>query len=136
MKAFPSVIQSREEIYDFRYTGTPRCIDSMKAFIDGVFGTVDITKFQQRPDDKFTRAYEFCPFWENNFGKQIKHRNPFGEKWKFMETEKFQEMLVNVSRRLGFEEVLELEQVLAMDEMCRYETSWYRGEPSAWCAVS
>lgn len=47
-----------------------------------------------------------------------------------------QQLVQDVSERLGYKFPLEVKQVLAMFEMCRFDQAWQLDEPSPWCVVS
>lgn len=45
------------------------------------------------------------------------------------------QLVRDVSERLGFNDPLQVSQVLAMHEMCRFDQAWNVDEPSPWCVV-
>lgn len=46
------------------------------------------------------------------------------------------QLVADVSERLGYKYALDVKQVLAMFEMCRFDQAWQLDEPSPWCVVS
>lgn len=86
----------------------------------------NLTKFQ--PQDQ-------CPAYIENI---VVQNGPNTEMVKYRNSEIFQKLRSDVSRRIGYPpyQTLSDQQVLNIYEMCRFDKAWFPETPSAWCAVS
>lgn len=55
---------------------------------------------------------------------------------KFYKTKTFQNVVEQVTRRLGFAKTLKKKQVMNMYDMCRYEQAWNKNASCVWCLVN
>lgn len=74
-----------------------------------------------------------CPAWQENSDNK---KNADSEVTKFEESQEFQNMLSDVSIKLGFKFTLSIKQVKTIWDMCRYDLAWNLDAPSGWCVVS
>uniref|UniRef100_A0A1B0CIG3 Multiple inositol polyphosphate phosphatase 1 n=2 Tax=Lutzomyia longipalpis TaxID=7200 RepID=A0A1B0CIG3_LUTLO len=120
--------------YLFRHTGIQRTEESFRAFVEGLFGVNAYQHVTLPPDNNNTllRPYDYCPAWET---QSDVIDEPSSEMSKFIASEIYQDMLNQVSQRLGFKFQLTDDQVEQIWDMCRYEQAWYLQKLSPWCAA-
>ncbi|XP_017882165.1 multiple inositol polyphosphate phosphatase 1-like [Ceratina calcarata] len=133
---FPELLRSRpdeilEDGYKFRSTDTQRTVLSMERFINGLFGNVTIGNTEVIPssEDYLLTLYKNCKAWAEQ------SNNEDDEVDKFLNTSQFTQVVHNVSRRLGFKENLNSDDVLLMHNACAFESAWYIGKKSPWCTA-
>lgn len=118
--------------YMFRSTKTERARESMLAFIEGLFGNKSgITPIEPPKKDMLLRPDKHCSVWINET-ESVNTREEYG---KFEQSREVQNLLVNVGRRLGFQEIITLGEMNSMYEMCRFEKAWNINATSPWCAA-
>lgn len=78
------------------------------------------------------QAYKTCRKW-----RETVDNNPdtYMEVIKFFNSPMFQNVLSEVSARLGFKTVLNIVLVGSIYNMCRYEQAWNPHKKSAWCSA-
>lgn len=54
---------------------------------------------------------------------------------KFIKSQTIIQLTNDVSKRLGFEIPLKIDQILDIFDMCRFDQAWVLDKPSAWCAA-
>lgn len=121
--------------FQFRHTPTQRTEASFKAFAEGLFGEnafEHVRAEQTAENDTLLKPHGNCPLYQDN--KQ-RNKEPTSEVNKFIASEIYQDMLKEVSMRLGFKLVLTVAQVELIWDQCRYEQSWYIEQLSPWCAA-
>ncbi|EZA54626.1 Multiple inositol polyphosphate phosphatase [Ooceraea biroi] len=126
----PSASNITSANYKFRAT---EARDSMASFMEGLFGSrTAILPEESSLNDTLLTAYKTCSVWEND-----KDVQPFEntEGSKFDAGPELQNLLRNVSRRLGFLYNISTEKIVAMYDACRYEKAWAVTKLSPWCAV-
>lgn len=119
--AFPTVLTSSylPRDYFFRSTPTQRTRGSLRAFADGLFGFEghEQVEFEKIPDeDVLLRPYGYCPLFANVTKVPIEHD-------AFIEEPEYQEMLTQVSSKLGFHgsKQLRADEVETLANICRFE---------------
>lgn len=132
--AFPSLLPttySRSD-YFFRSTATQRTIGTLRAFADGLFGyngyqQVEFADIDE--PDVLLRPYNFCPLYSDI--PDIRR-----EQNEFVEGPEYQEMITQVSRKLGFHgsHILTAEEVETLTIICRFEQIWDTNSTSPLCA--
>lgn len=133
---FPELLQPNVEYitpanYKFRAT---EARDSMAAFMEGLFESRTAVLSENTPiNDTLLTAYKTCERWNQNVEHEQSLENT--ERNKFDAGPEFQNLLKNVSRRLGFLYSLSTEKIDAIYDACRYEKAWTVTKLSPWCAV-
>lgn len=61
--------------------------------------------------------------------------DPSSEVSKFRKSSHYQNVVFNVSQRLGMQKQLTSKDISAMWDVCRYQQSYHLNKPSDWCAV-
>lgn len=122
--------------FHFRHTDTERTRSSFIAFFNELFGKnaheqIDAVSPLDRPD-LLLKAYANCHLWIKQ-KKQLKHSD--SEVSKFERSDQFQELISDVSERLGFNDRLTPRQVRDIYNLCRYEQAWHTHKGSIWCSV-
>lgn len=119
--AFPTILSSTysPKDYLFRFTNAQRTEASLRAFADGLFGVngSDQVQFEDVPErDTFLLPQTFCPLWNNATSTQIEHL-------EFREGREYQQMLNEVSAKLGFHgsHVLRANEVEMFATICEYD---------------
>lgn len=74
-----------------------------------------------------------CPAWQENSDNK---KNADSEVTKYEDSQEFQNMISDVSTKLGFKFALTIKQVKNIWDMCRYDLAWNLDAPSGWCVVS
>ncbi|XP_055295864.1 multiple inositol polyphosphate phosphatase 1-like [Sitodiplosis mosellana] len=131
---FPNIFEDTydEEKFSFRYTDVHRTEASYRAFVEGLFG-LDAHEYIHVPPHqeniKLLKPYKFCPTDEEEItGKDSEYR-------KYLKSKTISQLVMDVSKRLGFECPLKMRQVLSMYDMCVYEQAWNLSDSSPWCAA-
>lgn len=130
---FPQLLQpSSDEVtsnnYEFKTTDAR---DSMESFIEGLFGSRTAVPAEEGSvNDTLLTAYKTCNAWDNE-----SDNDSVMEVKKFNEGPQFQNLVQNVSRRLGFLYNISEKTILTIYDMCRYEKAWTVTKLSPWCAV-
>ncbi|XP_015439149.1 PREDICTED: multiple inositol polyphosphate phosphatase 1-like [Dufourea novaeangliae] len=105
--------------------------DSMASFMEGLFGNRNAAFAEEVSiNDTLLSAYKTCNAWSNE-----QNNVSTVEVSRFEEEPKFQSLIQNVSRRLGFLYNISKRSILTMYDMCRYEKAWAVTQLSPWCAV-
>lgn len=129
---FPQLLQARSENttpenYMFK---TADAGDSMRAFMEGLFGNRDAVNAEEvSMNDTLLSAYRTCNIWDKEHNVSMEAVN------QFEQGSEFQNLLQNVSRRLGFLYNIPKRSILTMYDLCRYEKAWTVTQLSPWCAV-
>lgn len=130
---YPNLLLPNRHDYLFKFVDDQRSSNTFRAFTEGLFGAqaegVDVSR---ENDEKLLRPYKFCPTWtkeveENN--NTLLQRDIFESKMEF------QEMINNISLRLGFNHVIQKEIVYRIYQICRYNKAWNYIQLSPWCAA-
>ncbi|XP_063240305.1 multiple inositol polyphosphate phosphatase 1-like [Bacillus rossius redtenbacheri] len=119
-------------MYEFRYTVKERTKQSAEVFSRAMFGHSSIHFMEPTENDTLLRPYHVCDTWR----KQV-DENPetYKEMHLFEEGPEMQNLIQNVSSRLGFRYKLNIHQINMMYDMCRYDKAWQVKQLSPWCAV-
>lgn len=132
---FPSLLPSTysRNDYFFRSTATQRTIGTLRAFADGLFGfnqyqNVEFEDIDQ--PDVLLRPYNFCPLYDEIADIRA-------EQNQFVEGPEYQEMITQVSRKLGFHKshMLRAEEVETLAIICRFEQIWDMNATSPLCSA-
>ncbi|XP_017882163.1 multiple inositol polyphosphate phosphatase 1-like [Ceratina calcarata] len=130
---FPQLLETSSdrsyltENYVFKSTDAR---DSMESFMEGLFGNRDAVEAEDVPvNDTLLTLYKTCNAWEGG------RSNTSNEVIAFEGEVQFQNLISNVSRRLGFLYDISKESILTMYDMCRYAKAWTVTQLSPWCAV-
>ncbi|XP_043785464.1 multiple inositol polyphosphate phosphatase 1-like [Apis laboriosa] len=131
---FPHLLQSNnnenitEQDYVFKESDA---YTSSGAFMEGLFKVKDAIDVEKVPDnDTLLTMYKTCDSWDNEYNNAS-----YEEVIAFEESEDFENLVKNVSRRLGFFTDIPKDLILTMYDMCRYEKAWTVTQLSPWCAV-
>ncbi|KYN12703.1 Multiple inositol polyphosphate phosphatase 1 [Trachymyrmex cornetzi] len=115
--------------YKFRAT---EARNSMSSFMEGLFGTTTVLPEESSLNDTFLTAYKTCGVWKNEENEGSFENM---ERSRFDTGLEFQNLLRNVSRRIGFLYNISVDRIDAMYDACRYQKAWSVTELSPWCAV-
>lgn len=133
--ALPSVLLSTYSLNDyfFRTTLTQRTIASLRAFADGLFGFNGYQQVQFEEVDEpdlLLRPNLYCPLYNEVTAIRV-------EQNEFLEGPEYQEMIAQVSHKLGFHgsHILRAEEVEALAFICRFEQIWNTNSTSPLCAA-
>ncbi|CAH0564059.1 unnamed protein product [Brassicogethes aeneus] len=130
-EVFPNVYSNTS--YKFKYTHTQRTKKSAQYFATGLFGkktAKDVWFPLPLKRDPILRFYKLCSKWRNTIKKQ-----PIMELELFKKSSHFLELVDNVNKKIGAENVLNAEDVLLMYFACAFETAWNKVLKSPWCSV-
>lgn len=134
-KAFPQLLPSNYSVRDyfFRSTSTQRAIAGLRAFADGLFGFNGHEQVNFEPisdPDYLLRPYYNCPLFIDATLVTI-------ERDEFVEGPEYQQMLTQVSAKLGFHGAQQLRaaEVEALANICRFEQIWDLDSPSPICSA-
>lgn len=134
---FPSLLKQKydNDTFKFKYTPTQRTQESAFQFVEGLFGredSVEVAYEESQKRDPILRFYKACDKWRETVDK-----NPeaYEEQQKFEQSKLFQEMVEQVSKRLGFEEKISSDDIKLMYTTCGFETAWFPNEVSPWCTI-
>ncbi|XP_012144858.2 multiple inositol polyphosphate phosphatase 1 [Megachile rotundata] len=119
--------------YKFRSTDTQRTVLSMERFIEGLFGNVTLNSTEVVPtsEDKLLKAYKTCKAWKN----ETKNSASNAEMEAFENSQRYDKLINDISKRLGFQHNLTLDEVMDMYTACVFEKAWHVDKVSPWCAV-
>lgn len=134
-KSFPTLLpkQYDPKYYYFRHSPIQRTLDSARAFADGLFGPTkfDSVDYEGSPyPDRYLLPYFTCPiwlsFWQNVSEAQI-----------FMQGQHYQQMIKQVSAKLGFHgsQRLNASTIEKLMTHCKYEQIFNQISPSAFCSA-
>ena len=133
--AFPTILSSNysQQDYFFRTTYKQRTLASLKAFADGLFGFngFEQVRFEEVPAvDFLLRPHDNCPLYDEVTDIPI-------EQNKFTEGPEYEEMILQVSEKLGFlgSKALRTREVEALASICKYEQIWDTNATSPMCAA-
>ncbi|KAJ9582182.1 hypothetical protein L9F63_003469 [Diploptera punctata] len=135
---FPTLLNKpyQDDLYVFRSTDKQRTKTSAKAFAEGLFGNdADKVHVQTYPNDTLLKAYlngRWCQRWKDLVDN---NNDTFREKSLFEMGPQMQNLIQNVSQRLGFNYRLTYRQINDMYDMCRFDKAWNIRDISPWCAV-
>lgn len=134
--AFPTILSSTysPNDYFFQTSNFERTRSSLSAFADGLFGDGghEQVVFEDAPEpDLYMRPFVHCSlFADQNFA---------AEQAAFVEGPEYQEMVMQVSARLGFHNsnVLRYSDVVLLALQCKYDQMWNLNytTPSPFCAA-
>lgn len=132
-KKFPGLLTDNHHDYMFKFVNELRSTNTFNAFTEGIFGAqANGLGIPRENDEKLLRPYKFCPAWT----KEIEENNETLSQLTIFESKRdYQEMISNISARLGFNYDLQKEDVLRIYEMCRYNKAWNIIQISPWCAA-
>lgn len=131
---FPSLLPGNysRDHYFFRHTNTQRAQETLRAFADGLFGRdrwVDVT-FEDAPErDILLFPTRHCPLFNTETAVRP-------EREAFENGPEFEEVLLQVNRKLGFTgaNLLNLDTIVVIYEWCRFEAGAYPDAIAAWCS--
>lgn len=109
---------------------------SYYAFVEGLFG--ERAHFHMKPpivpdQDLLLTPHQNCAASKTNSDTFDEEG---AEPWRFEDTDEFQQMIRDVSLRLGLIKPLDIVWIKKIWNMCGYEQSWYGTEkPSPWCTA-
>ncbi|XP_037025319.1 multiple inositol polyphosphate phosphatase 1-like [Bradysia coprophila] len=133
--AFPTILSSTYSPNDFLFRGSDyqRTQVSLHAFADGLFGEnghEDVNFEELVGNDYLLRAYTLCPLFD-----QVIANLP--ERDAFREGPEYQQMTLEVSRKLGFHgsHTLRNNEINTLSLICKYEQIWNLNETSPYCAA-
>lgn len=133
--AFPTLLPSvySPTDYLFQSADLPGTISSIAAFADGLFGYNghQQVEFENIADpDYLLQLIVQCPLLAEITSPQI-------EENAFVEGPEYQEMIVQVSRKLGFHasHTLSVEELDTLISICRFEQIWDLNSTSPLCAA-
>lgn len=134
-EAFPTILPS---IYSpthfyFRPTATQRTFESLRAFADGLFGSngSEHVRFEEPSNpDKILAPNQNCQLYNDIISVNE-------EQEAFAEGPEFQEMLTQVSNKLGFfgSHHLRASEVETLMYLCKYEQGWEMESSAPWCSA-
>ena len=134
-EAFPSILSSNytPNDYFFRSTYKQRTRNSLNAFSDGLFGVNAHQQvvFEDVPDpDPFLSPHDNCPLYDEATDIRIEQR-------AFLEGPEYENMLTQVSEKLGFfgSNTLRAVQVDVLATICKFEQIWDTNSTSPMCAA-
>ncbi|XP_037024280.1 multiple inositol polyphosphate phosphatase 1-like [Bradysia coprophila] len=133
--AFPTLLPSTysHSTYLFRTTHTARTLGSMRAFADGLFGHNGYQQviFENVPNpDPFLRPHDFCELLNEV-------RDDTTEPQAFIDGPEYQQMLSQVSAKLGFHgsRHLSFNDISILNNICKFEQIWHVNSTSPMCAA-
>lgn len=133
--SFPTLLPSTYSPTDyyFRTTDTQRTIASLQAFADGLFGVNghEQVEYEDIPErDYLLRPNNYCELYNNVTEIHV-------EQNEFLEGPEYQEMLTQVSRKLGFHgsHALRAIEVQTLATICKFEQIWDLNSTSPMCAA-
>lgn len=133
--AFPTLLPSTytPNAYFFRTTDRQRTLASLRAFADGIFGYngYQQVQFEEVPQQDFLlRPYDQCPLYDEISDIRV-------EQAEFFEGPEYQEMMEQVSAKLGFHGSNTLREVdiSTLIAICRYEQIWDLNTTSPLCGA-
>lgn len=131
---FPAALPGtyNRDRYIFRHTNTQRSQGSLRAFADGLFGEdswAGVTFEDVPARDTLLFPTNHCELFRDETAVRP-------ERDAFLNGPEFEDMLLQVNRKLGFTgvNVLNFNTIEVMWEWCRFETGAYPDAISAWCA--
>lgn len=134
-EAFPTILSTTYSPTDFyfRHTATQRTLGSLRAFTDGLFGpnAFEHVNFEETTSqDRLLAPNLNCQLYND-----VTSVNP--EQAAFAEGPEFQEMLTQVSEKLGFlgSKQLRASEVETLMYLCKYEQGWEIESSAAWCSA-
>ncbi|XP_011501782.1 PREDICTED: multiple inositol polyphosphate phosphatase 1-like [Ceratosolen solmsi marchali] len=136
-QAFPElIIKNPNDInsnsYVFRASNTARTNETLISFTEGLFLKKGfITPVATPESERIIEPYQNCFNWYNDYDSN--HYND--ESDKFIMTSEFQQLIKNVSSRLGFIRSLNFNEIYAIYTTCRYEVAWNPDQLSIWCML-
>ncbi|XP_050298334.1 multiple inositol polyphosphate phosphatase 1 [Anthonomus grandis grandis] len=132
---FPQLLNQpySDQTYYFQYTQTDRTHDSYQAYIEGLFNQ-DFYKVHANTfgNDMLLKPYRNCKAWQERIDDNPETDKQYRE---FLESEDYQKMLQQVSRRLGFNYPLNVSTIQDVYDMCRFNKAWQLDQPSSWCVA-
>lgn len=134
-RALPHIFEKKfdRRKFVFRFTDTERILESYRHFANGQFGENANQSMTIEPRKKgsiLLNTFMLCESWQKSVNSSCT------ERVKFEKSPIFTQLVHDVSTRLGFKRRLNLQQLLDMYDICRYEFAWESKNSSAWCAVS
>lgn len=134
-KAFPTLLPkhySRQHYY-FRHSPVPRTLTSAQAFADGLFGPNeynDVNYEGGEPTDRFLYPFGNCPVFYSFYANMPEVK-------AFTETPYYQQMVQQVSKKLGFhgDQQLSADIISKCMTHCRYEQILNHEKSSPFCTA-
>nr|XP_023025072.1 multiple inositol polyphosphate phosphatase 1 [Leptinotarsa decemlineata] len=121
--------------YKFKYTYSQRTQKSAYYFTTGLFGRAtakDVWYPEPSRKDPILRFYKLCDKWNTEVKK---NPSAMQEKLIFLNGPEMADTVRDVNDRLGLrEELLTLDDIVLMYEMCGFETAWNKKSKSPWCS--
>lgn len=134
-EAFPTVLSNvySPNDYFFRTTYKQRTLASLRAFADGLFGFNGFERvhFEEVPTpDLLLRPHDSCEFYDEAIREDV-------EQEEFLEGPEYQEMITQVSAKLGFHGSHQLRAVEleTLATICKFEQIWNINVTSPLCAA-
>lgn len=137
-KYFPNLFENTYSAnkFHFRHTNSERTRSSFRAFFDEIFGKMAHKQIDAvsplHQNDLLLKAYANCKLWVEQ-KKRLKHSD--SELSKFEKSKVFQQMIITIDQRFGFNGTLDAKTVKDIYNLCRYEEAWQTKKSSAWCSV-
>ena len=131
-KRLPSLM-SDPELMQTRATYKQRTYASAEAFLRGAYRDDNVTFPHIIVNDMLLRFYDFCPAYIEGVDG---NNHTFEEDWKFIEGPVYQDMLLDISARVGTG--LSVSDVRMAWNLCRYELAEFPDTSlhvSPWCAI-
>ena len=131
-KRLPSLMND-PELTQTRATYKQRTYASAEAFLKGAYRDENVTYPHVIVNDMLLRFYDFCPAYIDGVDG---NNHTFEEEWKFMEEPAYQNMVLDVSTRVGTS--LSVPDVRMAWNLCRYELAEFPDTSlhvSPWCAI-
>lgn len=132
---FPTLLNQSysKDLFELRFANTQRTTASAFAFADGLFGTSTRVNLPEPSDnDQLIKPYDTCQKWKREVDE---NPDTVREMNDFQDGDIMASLLQNVSRRLGFNTTLTIDNANAMYDGCRFDKAWHVKEISPWCAV-
>ena len=131
-KRLPSLMND-PELMQTRATYKQRTYASAEAFLKGAYRGDNVTYPHILANDMLLRFYDFCPAYIEGVDG---NNHTFEEEWKFMKEPAYQDMVRDVSARVGTS--LSVQDVQLAWALCRYELAEFPDTSlhiSPWCAI-
>lgn len=128
---FPEILRPNGDVIpsDYKFK-TIDARNSMEAFMEGLFGSkTEVPAEYEQENETLLAGYQNCDPWWKAQNRSMKELEDFEK------SSVFENLVQNVSKRLGFLYNLDKDPILTMYDVCRYEKAWTVTKLSSWCAV-
>ncbi|KAJ8732797.1 hypothetical protein PYW07_015396 [Mythimna separata] len=130
-QAFPKLLAKLDENdYQFRPGPGAWMVDSVKAFVDGIYDS-PLTIQPTNTDFDIISPFDTCKKYLD-FKLSDK---PYEESMKFLSSPEYLAAKDKMQRRLGIDYTLTDTNISALYDLCRYPTSGLTNKFSPWCAL-